>query len=63
MTPSERYKQDFTRPLKDGTGLKPRQEWIDYKGIPLTADVAKRIKEYRDIPSYVPGGNMERILP
>ena len=52
MTPSQRYKQDFARPLKDGTGLKPAREWVEYRGIALTADVAKRIAEYRAIPSY-----------
>ena len=51
MTPSQRYKLDFARPLREGTGLKP-PEFVEYKGIALTADVATRIAEYRAIPSY-----------
>ena len=50
MTPSQRYKLDFARPLREGTGLKP-PEFVEYKGIALTADVAKRIAEYRALPS------------
>ena len=60
MTPSERYKQDFARPLKDGTGLKPA-EWVEYRGIALTEDVATRIAEYRAIPSYWERGRNERL--
>ena len=51
MTPSERFQKHYSKPLPDGTGLKPAREWVEYRGIALTADVAKRIAEYRALPS------------
>ena len=44
-------KDQYNRPLRQGTGLAPRFAQGEYKGIPLTEDVARRIAEYRIYPS------------
>lgn len=49
---AEKFAQHYLLPMKGGSGVKPT--WIDipdYKGIPLTADVAQRMAAYRAYPS------------
>ncbi len=51
----------YNRPLKEGTGLEPTWSQECYRGIPLTEDVARRIREYREYPSLSPA-DIARML-
>jgi len=44
----------YDRPVAGGMGLAPTWSQECYRGIPLTEDVARRIAEYRALPSLTP---------
>lgn len=50
MKASERYKQHFNQPFKNGMGL-PMHSMAPYRGERLHPDVERRIAEYRKVPS------------
>jgi hypothetical protein len=58
---SSQINEIYSRPMKNGTGLEPRFINGEYRGIPLTADVAQRIAEYRAYPSLTPA-DIARML-
>ena len=51
MKPSERFAMHYLQPLPQGTGLAPRFAQGEYKGEKLHPDVARRMAEFRAIPS------------
>jgi hypothetical protein len=51
----------YSRPMKEGSGIEPTWSQTHYAGIPLPADVAARIAEYRAYPSLTPA-DIARML-